>query len=379
MNNKAIISFSFLILGLLLLQGCKDGSSNAIATGKPVEFKYASNIKMEDHAGFSLVEIRNPWDTLKTLQRLILLDHGEKIPVGFEDATVITVPLEKSVVYSSVHNSLISELGAVEAIAGICDKDYIVDEKVKTGLQAGKIDDCGNSMSPNVERIIKLSPDAVLLSPYENGGGEAKITKVGIPIVECADYMEASPLGRAEWMKFYGRLYGKAAEADSLFTVTESEYDRLKNLAKESTTRPGVLFDRVYGQSWSVPGGKSTVGILINDAGGKNPFDSYDVAGSVQLSPEKVAYEGGEADIWFIRYANTPLSLKSLKEEKPLYGLLKAYKEGNVYGSETIKTNLFDDQAFHPQWVLQDMIRIIHPEIEIGNGKTYFEKLKDAN
>lgn len=366
-------------MGLLLLQGCKGSSSTASANGQPIDFKYASNIKMEDYDGYTLVEIRNPWDTLKNLQRLILLEQGEKIPEGFEDATVITVPLEKSVVYSSVHNSLISELGAVDAIAGICDREYIVDDKVKTRLQTGKTDDCGSSLSPNVERIIKLSPDAVLLSPYENGGGEAKITKVGIPIVECADYMEASPLGRAEWMKFYGRLYGKAAEADSLFSVTESEYSRLKNLAKESTTRPGVLFDRVYGQSWSVPGGKSTVGILINDAGGTNPFDSYNVAGSVQLSPEKVIYEGGDADVWFIRYANTPLSLKSLKEEKPLYGLLKAYKEGNVYGSETIATNLFDDQAFHPQWVLRDMIRVLHPEIEIGEGKTYFEKLKDAN
>ncbi len=364
-------------LGMVLLQGCGGTSTKTVTDGKPVNFKYASNIKMEDHEGYSLVEIRNPWDTLKTLQRLLLLEEGIDKPSGYEDATVINIPLKNSVVYSSVHNSLISELGGVDAISGVCDREYIVDEKVKEGLRSGKIEDCGSSMSPNVERIINLSPNAVLLSPYENGGGEAKISKMGIPIVECADYMEASPLGRAEWMKFYGRLYGKDAEADSLFSLTESEYLHLSNMAKRSATKPQVLFDRVYGQSWSVPGGKSTVGILINDAGGKNPFESYDVAGSVQLSPEKVAYEAGDADIWFIRYAQTPLSLNSLKGEKPLYGLLKAFKEGNVYGSETIQTNLFDDQAFHPQWVLADLIRVLHPEIEVGESKRYFEKLKD--
>lgn len=375
--NKVFISITLMALGMVLLQSCGGTSTKTVTDGNPVNFKYASNIKMEDHDGFSLVEIRNPWDTLKTLQRLLLLEEGIAKPSGYEDATVINIPLKNSVVYSSVHNSLISELGGIDAISGVCDREYIVDEKVKEGLRSGKIEDCGNSMSPNVERIIHLSPDAVLLSPYENGGGEAKISKMGIPIVECADYMEASPLGRAEWMKFYGRLYGKETEADSLFSVTETDYLRLANLAKGATIKPQVLFDRVYGQSWSVPGGKSTVGILINDAGGKNPFDSYDVAGSVQLSPEKVAYEAGDADIWFIRYAQTPLSLNSLKGEKPLYGLLKAFKEGNVYGSETIQTNLFDDQAFHPQWVLADLIRVLHPEIEVGESKRYFEKLKD--
>lgn len=380
MTKNTILLISILTIGGFLLQSCGGSSSNVInSKGEPIEFRYASNIKMEEYDGFTFVKLRNPWDTLKTLQRLILLENGQEMPDGFSDATVIRVPLKNSLVYSSVHNSLISELGKSDAIAGICDKEYIVDEKVKEGLQSGRIKDCGSSLSPNLEKIIQLSPDAVLLSPYENGGGESKINKFGIPIIECADYMEPSPLGRAEWMKFYGRLYDRASEADSLFSVTENEYQHLADLAKRSTEKPKVLFDRIYGQSWSVPGRKSTVGILINDAGGKNPFDKYDIAGSVQLSPEKVVHEAGEADIWLIRYAREAMTLKDLKKEKPLYGLFKAYNEGKVYGSETINTNLFDDQAFHPQWVLRDMIRIIHPEIEIEEGRRYYEKIKDAD
>lgn len=380
MTRNSFFSILILISGGLLLQDCgRSSSDTSELKGEKVEFRYASNIKMEEYDDFTLVEIRNPWDTLQTLQRLILLEEGKDRPSGFKDATTITVPLKNSLVYSSVHSSLISELGSSEAITGICDKEYIVDEKVKEGISSGRIKDCGSSLSPNLEKIIKLSPDAVLLSPYENGGGESKIEKFGIPIVECADYMEPSPLGRAEWMKFYGRLFGKGNEADSLFSVTENDYLRLSNKAKRAADKPSVLFDRIYGQSWSVPGGKSTVGILINDAGGKNPFEKYDVAGSVQLSPEKVVYEAGEADIWLIRYARMPMTLEELKKEKPLYSLLKAYKEGSVYGSETINTNLFDDQAFHPQWVLRDMISIIHPEITLEDGKRYFEKLKDAD
>lgn len=366
------------ISALFLLQGC--GGNNAGSAQDPVkqEMRYARNLSMEEHDGYTFVRIRNPWDTTRILHSYILLEKGESRPEGFGNADVIRIPIRKSVVYSSVHASLIEELGAGEAISGVCDTEYISHEDIRKRIAEDKVADCGNSMSANVEKIMMLAPDAVLASPYENTNGYGRLDKSGIPVIECADYVEASPLARAEWMRFYGRLYGAGDKADSLFSVTEREYNSLKEKATAAESRPKVIFDRVYGQVWSVPGGRSTTGLFINDAGGLNIFGDNDNAGSLQLSPEKVLYEAEDADVWFIRYTGTPMTLDILGKEKELYTKIKAYKEGNVYGTDSSESNIFEDQAFHPQFILEDMIGILHPELLPGNdrGKRYYHRLE---
>lgn len=361
---------------LFFLQSCGGSNAASLSQGEAVEMKYAENITMEDYDGFTYIKIRNPWDTAHLLGSYVLLEKDVEIPSSLSGATIISVPLRKSIVYSSVHNSLIYELGAGDAISGVCDAEYIYQPDLKKRLEAGDIADCGNSMSPDVERILEISPGAVLLSPYENSNGHGKLGHAGIPIVECADYMESSPLATAEWMKFYGRLYGRGSEADSLFAEVEGEYNRLKELCSNANVKPKVILDRVYGQTWSVPSSRSITGTMIKDAGGENPFAGYVSAGALQLSPEKVLYEAGDADIWLIRYSYRPMSLEELGNEKPLYRQFKAYKTGQVYGSDSSKSNIFEDLSFHPHWILADMISLIHPEIIVPDyGKKYYEKL----
>lgn len=339
--------------------------------------KYPRNLSLEEHEGYTLAKIRNPWDTTRLLHSYILLEEGREQPMGYPNADVVKVPLKSSVVYSAVHNSLIDELTATDAISGICDTEYIFNPNLKKRLESGRIADCGSSMSPNVEKILKLSPGAVLLSPFENSNGYGKLEHAGIPIVECADYMEISPLARAEWMRFYGRLYGKGEMADSMFKETERRYLNLKAVASKATDKPKVMLDRVYGQVWNVPGGRSTMGTMIKDAGGINIFGDNDKSGSLQLSPEKVLYEAKDADIWLIRFSYSPITMKSLAEEKPMYTQFKAYKEGNVYGSDSSTTNIFEDQAFHPHWILADLINIFHPELHTDTmSHKYYQRLR---
>lgn len=362
---------------LLLLQSCGRGNTSTQEKGRSVEMEFARLLELEEYEGYTLARIKNPWDTAKYLHTYVLLEEGSEAPEGYDYSDILRIPLKNSVVYSAVHNSLIEELGATDAIAGICDSEYIRSSELKKRITEGRIADCGNSQSPNVEKILTLRPGAVLLSPYENSGGHGKLDHAGIPIVECADYMEISPLARAEWMRFYGRLYGKAETADSLFRATVSEYEALKSLASKTDRRPKVLFDRIYGQSWSVPAGRSTSGAMIEDAGGVNIFGGVDKTGSLQLSPEKVLFDGKDADIWLIRYFNEPISMESLAHDKTMYAQFKAYKEGKVYGSDTSESNLFEDQAFHPQWILEDLIGIFHPGLLEESGRhRYYHLLK---
>lgn len=247
---------------LFLLQGC-GGNSTVAPKGREVTLEYAENLTMEEFDGYTVVEIRNPWDTTKTLQRYALVEEPGMIPEGFSGNQIIEVPLKKSIVYSSVHAGLINELGALDAVSGVCDPEYMYEPDILKRIEGGIISDCGNSQQPNVEKIISLRAGAVLLSPYEDSGSHGKLGQAGIPLVECADYMETSPLARAEWMKLYGRLYGKKEKADSLFNEAKERYLSLKGLAGISDNRPTVIFDRVYGQVWSQPGGNSLSASLL--------------------------------------------------------------------------------------------------------------------
>lgn len=372
--HKTLLILSF---ALFLLPSCGRNNASVNSRGTPVEFSYAENIAMESHDGFTTVRIRNPWDTTKLLHTYILLEEGGSAPADAAGADVIKVPLKSSVVYSCVHIGLADDLGALDAITGVCDKQYIYQENIRKRIADGSIADCGNSMEPNVEKMLMLRPGAVLLSPYESTNSYGKLDKAGIPVVECADYMEKSPLARAEWMKFFGRLYGKARVADSLFNATEREYNRLKALVADTKHRPTVMTDRIYGQIWDVAGGRSTTGTFIEDAGGRNIFGDNNKAGSLQLSPEKVLMQARDADVWLIRANDGELTLESLGAEREIYSHFKAFRQGNVYASYASRCHIFEDQAFHPQWILADLIRVLHPENSaVRPGRAYYEQLK---
>lgn len=353
------------MMALSLLPGCRGGNvPHSGDTGQNM-MRHARNITMtEEGDSMTFVTLRNPWDTTRTMARYALVPRGYRSAAQFPAGIVtLEVPLERSIVYSGVHVSLIDEFGAMDAVSGICDAEYVSDMRVRQAVSDGKITDCGNNSMPVMERIISLRPQAVLLSPYEKSDGSSLFTNTGIDVVETADYMELTPLGRAEWMRFYGRLYGKGPEADSIFNSVEKNYLAMKQKAASSVNRPSVLFDRIYSGIWDVPTSRSVTGHLIEDAGGTNPFADRNDGGSAHLTPEEVLYTAQNADIWLIRHFEANgLSLDQLGKDNPIYGKFKAFRNGNVFSANTLECPLFEDGAFHPDRTLREMIRLIHPE-----------------
>lgn len=357
---------------------CKGGHTSSFSetAGDEIEMKYASNLKIAEHPDFTEVTVRNPWDTTKTLQKYILVNRDSVVPGNLPDGTLIKVPVTNALVYSTVHNSLITELGAIDAIGGICNSRYVNDKDLKERLASGRIADCGISMSPDLEKIIKLNPQVVMLSPFENNDKYAKVGELGIPIIECADYMETSALGRAEWVRFYGLLFGKREVSEQMFADTEQRYLELKGKAAERGNKPSVIIDQRYGQVWNVPGGKSTLGRMIEDAGGRNPFAGYEQSGSVPLAPEKVLGEAHDADVWFVRYnQENEKTLAELGTDAPVNSQFKAYKDGRVYGCNTRYVDFYEETPFHPDRVLRDMIIVMHPGLLGENEELHYYQL----
>ena len=286
------------LFAVLFLSSCggRSKTASALANGDTIPLRYAENLTLMSYPGYTLATLRNPWDTLHTLHTYILVPKDRELPAHLPAGTVVRTPLSKSVIYSSVHCGLMDNLGVFGSIGGVCDLKYIKLPAVHEACRRGAIADCGDGMNPDMERIIDLHPDAILLSPFENSGGYGRIEKLDIPIIECADYMETSALGRAEWMRFYGLLFGVAPQADNLFAEVDSCYQRLKMRAQLSSTSFSVVSELKSGSAWYVPGGRSTIGRLFQDACGRYAFADDTHSGSVPLAFETVFDKAGDAD-----------------------------------------------------------------------------------
>ena len=378
---KKILLSAYIVTWVLLLSACGGGrkTSSLQAEGDTIRMKYSSLLQIVKHADYTVVTIRNPWDTLKVLHTYLLADREKPLPEHLPEGTVVRTPLQKSVIYSSVHCSLWSELDELKGIGGVCGLEYIKLPQIQEGCRNGSIVNVGNSMNPDIERIIDLRPDAILLSPFENSGGYGRVGKLNIPIIECADYMETSALGRAEWMRLYGLLLGKEAQADSLFAGIEKEYLTLTQQVKsQNLKRPTVISEMKNSSAWYIPGGNSTMGRLYQDAGADYVFAYLSNSGSVPLAFETVFDRGGNADIWLIKY-NQPQdkTYSELERDYAPYARFKAFQDRKVYGCNTNHVPFYEESPFHPELLLKDLIKIFHPELLPDYDLKYFSNLAE--
>ena len=276
-------------------------------------------------------------------------------------------------VFTTVHASLLADLGAMKAICGMADVRYVKRQDVRRMVADKTITDLGNSMSPDIEKIIDGNPEMVLVSPFENSGGYGKLDELHIPIVECADYMEPSPLARAEWMKFYGMLTGHEDEANALFEQVETRYNSLKTEASQLKDKPKVVIDLPLGNTWYVPGGQSTIGQMVEDAGGTYCFRNDKSGGSKALAAEVVVEQCEDADLWLFRYGGAEKTIATLASENKAFTHLKAWQDGNVWGCSTERTLFYEETPFRPDRLLEEFSNIFRNRS--GEGQ-YFKKLK---
>ena len=406
----------------LLMAACQGGKTAAAdaEAGDTLEMKYAKLLTIVKHGDgkgasdaaegvdyqYAEALVANPWKVGTMLHRYILIPKGEegdktvamlakRRSTGARCTTdTVRTPVERSAVFIAPHCQLMYELGCQQAIRGVCDLDYInipdVKKRVASSVNASAVGntsagisivDCGSSMAPDIERIIALKPEAILVSPFENSGGYGKLDKLHIPIIEAADYMESSPLGRAEWMKFYGMLFGKdskaaagkasrtvlsascEATADSLFSQIEKKYLDLKAEAGKLPKGLSVLTERKTGNVWYVPGGQSTIGILLKDANARYIFEDDQHSGSLAMSPEQILAKGKQVDVWAFKYfGGAPLSQAQLLQEYDGYKALAAFNRGNIYQVDTSTVPYFELTSFHPELLLREFIILAHGE-----------------
>ena len=359
------------LLPLLVLAACA-ATDGAEDDGR---LEYAQWLRMKEGAGYTLCSIMDPWNEGKVMQRLVLTEEANPAADSIEGLH-IRVPLQRAVCGATPHAHLAFRLGSGGRIAGLLDADYAVSDSLRRAIASGLLTDCGGAMNPDIERLAALRPDALLLSPFA-GSGYGVLENRGVPIIACADYMETSPLGRAEWMRLYGRLFGCRAEADSLFAAETARYVSLQREAATTAmaTRPSLIVDRMQGEAWYVPGAESYLGRLFEDAGFRYVFQKYRQAGSVALTLDEAYALGREADCWLLRTASS-LSAAELRRADPRYGEFRPLQTGNVWQCNTLTTPYYDILPFAPSELLRELISIARQgQRATADSLQYFERL----
>lgn len=372
------ISFLHLVLPLLLggLFACTGkGEKSFTDEGEPADTLtlHARYLTIADNGNYVGVSIADPWKEGRTLASYALVHVDSAIPEDLpENMRIVRVPVAKSAVFSSIYTSAMTELGALDALVAVADGMYFPpSDTVAALIREGAVVDAGQSVSPSVERLAASGATVVLRSPME-GSESGKLPASVVP-VEMVDYMEVSPIGRAEWLLLFGELFGKRNEARKTFTQVVEDYGDLALKAQlASSPKPKVLTETEQSGVWYVPAGKSYQARMLSDGGADYPWKDTDGTGSLALSLEAVGQKAIDADMWLVRsygYETTPETLIAVN---PRYSAFNALKAGNIYSCNTAERLLFNDIAFHPERILADYIYIFHPEEMPGYQPRYF-------
>ena len=370
-------TYTLLLLAMLSCAAPSVGSGDEGVAGDTIALEHSSLLQIIDCDGYTLVNIKNPWQEGRMLHRYMLRHKDSADIAPPAGVALLRTPVENQLLFATLHAELFVMLGCVDAVSGVCDARYMSVEEITEGIEDGRIIDCGASVDVNLERVVQLSPDAAWVVPFKNGG-YGKLERVGLPLIECADYMESSPLGCAEWMRFYGRLLGVGCKADSLFAAVCESYDRIKAAADSCMHRPKLLCEQMTGSAWYVPAGGSTMGQLYRDAGADYLFADVKGSGAVPMSFETVLARADSADVWLIKYgAEEDMNYASLATNFVGNRMLRPFRERRVYACNVGKRRFYEETPFRPDILLRELVALLHPEMAIGYNLRYYEKLQE--
>lgn len=373
------------IFGLLvLLISCNSSKEKKAvfnkADFKKVDLKHAVNFSLERNANQWLIHVNKPYQNAKNGFTYLISDGQVSINDKDSIYEVITRPVDSIICTSTTHIPSLKNLNILDKLIGFPGTDMISTPEARANIEDNQVMELGNNGRLNTEKVISLQPDVVVGFSVSAGNETLdKISSFGIPVVYNADWLEKHPLGKAEWIKFFGVLTGKYEEAKRFFDQIESNYDQLKNKAKKADHSPQVIAGAMLNDQWYLPYGNSWQAQFIKDANANYIYGYTEGKGSISLSFEKVFKKAKDADYWVAPAQYT--SYDNMKQDNRHYAEFRAFQNQHVYGFAATKGEnggvLYYEQAPNrPDLVLKDLINIFHPELVDNYQNKFFKPLK---
>lgn len=346
------------------------------------------DIRGSGRSSATLVTVRNPWQgAQQEEQHLLVLHDDSPVPAGFDGQTV-KAPVQRVVCLSSSHVALFDALGEVRRIKGVSGIDYITNPHIREHKLCGEVRDVGVDTNLDFELLAAMRPNIVLLYGIygENSMLTGKLRELKIPYIYIGDYLEPSPLGKAEWLMVAAELCGCPDRGREVFDGIAARYSAVAQRVRahigsthpDVVTLPRVLLNTPYRDNWFMPPARSYMVQLIRDAGGDTFTVSDDGNSSLPVDMEQAYLLAADADVWLnVGGCN---SLAELKAQNPKFAGLPVVRSGRVFNNNRRQTpaggsDFWESGVTHPDLVLRDLAAILHPALG-SDTLTYYKQLR---
>lgn len=382
-----LLVFAFTILG------CGSGTEKNTKTTSPtndtkgsdqkVDVKHAKGFSIQYIDNYKVVKILSPFEKTTDTTTYILVQRGNNPPKVSSKDIVIEIPVRSLALTSSMHIGLLSYLNSESVLTGLSSLQYVYSPKVIAMIDSGKVTEIGKDQTINQEKLVSMQPDLMMTTGNPSSKKEhyQLLSDAGIPVISNSEWVENTPLGRAEWVKLMAALLNEEELVNKKFAQTEAEYTRLTALASKAKTKPLVLSGLNMKDVWYMPNGNSYMAQFLKNAGGDFPWQATKEAGSLPLSFESVYPVALKADYWMnIGYDSRDTRNSILSQDKR-YSDFKAFKTGKMY-SYCNRTNsrgsndFFESGNVEPEVILSDLIHIFHPELLPNHVLVYYKQLQ---
>lgn len=371
------------IIYMTVFISCKNEIKNTKVVSPTTQestIKYAKSFDIQTFDGYKTITLNRPWPGTEKKFKYALVEKSGSLKNPEDFDAVVKIPINKIVVTSTTHIPSLEMLGEEETLVGFPNLSYISSENTRDRIAQKKITELGKNEDLNTEMLIDLDPDAVIGFAIDGNNSTFKtIEKVGIPVLFNSDWTETTPLGKAEWIKFFGALFNKNKEADSIFNSIEKEYNSAKEIANNASETPTVLSGAMFKDVWYMPQGDSWAAKFIKDANGNYLWKDSKGTGSLSLNMESVLEKAHAAQIWIGpgQYTN----LADIENASGAYSQFKAFKDAEVYSYSMKKgptggVIYFELAPNRPDLVLKDHVKIQHPELLPEHELYFFDKLQ---
>jgi len=376
------IKFLLFFLFVISFLSCKKNKTNSdpsttVKTDNSIS--YAKGFSLQDYSNCKKLSIHTSFQGDTNTQNYFLVPKSQKIPDSLENEIIIRIPIDKIVVTSTTHIPMLELLGVENKLVGFPNTTYISSLKTRTLIENGKIKDIGQDQNINTEILLELQPELVVGFGINNTNEVLQnIKKMGIPVVMNSDWLEQDPLGRAEWLRFFGAIFQKDSLALARFDEIENNYNNIKKKTLESSKEPTVLSGSLFQDVWHMPAGNSFVAHFLEDAKSNYLWNDSKGTGSLSLSLESVLEKGKNADFWIAPGYFTSKAV--MLQNSPHYKEFKAFTQDNIFTYANTKgptggVLYFELATARPDLVLQDLAHILHPEVFPNYEMVFFKKL----
>ncbi len=344
-----------------------------------LENRYAEGFRIDTAEGLWRTTVLHPWQGKDQKVFSYFLAKGRERAAA--DAPLLRIPVQRVIVTSTTHVAFLKVLGKSNTIAGISGTDFVYDPEVRARIAAGKIKEIGHDESMDYELILHLQPDVIFLYGIGPSTLEqvTRLTRLGIPAVVVGDYLEHTPLGRAEWLRFFGAFFDEEPSARHYLDSLAERYEG-HCLPDTLSSRPLILTGLPWNETWYVPGGRSLTATLIHDAGGRYVWEDLPTADAYPMDIEKVFHRGGHADIWI--NCGSATSLRGILRVDDRLALFRPFREKRIYNNDRRMSpgggnDYWEGGVVHPDMLLDDLRQIFHPvTMPAGRSLVYYRQIE---